>query len=112
VESVVAIAKRLNPTVAAASLDFDAAVHKTERPGCWRIQLLFSKLGTSIGLASDSDALALSRKSNSGVNTALSVVFAQADADAAKFQGRATVYPNLNRSRSFAAHGPRYNAGL
>ncbi|MFX9769660.1 hypothetical protein ABTP96_18990, partial [Acinetobacter baumannii] len=27
-ESVVAVAKRLNPTVAAAALEFDAAVHK------------------------------------------------------------------------------------
>src|SRR5207302_2364418 len=33
VESVVAIAKRLNPTVAAASLDFDAAVHKIGTAG-------------------------------------------------------------------------------
>jgi hypothetical protein len=33
VESVVAIAKRLNPTVAAASLDFDAAVHKIGNGG-------------------------------------------------------------------------------
>ena len=32
-ESVVAIAKRLNPTVAAASLDFDAAVHKIGTAG-------------------------------------------------------------------------------
>jgi hypothetical protein len=33
VESVVAIAKRLNPTVAAAPLDFDAAVHKIGTAG-------------------------------------------------------------------------------
>src|SRR5437660_12420252 len=33
VESVVAIAKRLNPTVAAAALDFDAAVHKIGTAG-------------------------------------------------------------------------------
>src|SRR3979411_1335569 len=33
VESVVAIAKRVNPTVAAASLDFDAAVHKIGKAG-------------------------------------------------------------------------------
>jgi hypothetical protein len=33
VESVIAIAKRLNPTVAAASLDFDAAVHKIGTAG-------------------------------------------------------------------------------
>jgi cobalt-zinc-cadmium efflux system outer membrane protein len=33
VESVVAIAKRLNPTVAAASLEFDAAVHKIGTAG-------------------------------------------------------------------------------
>ena len=33
VESVAAIAKHLNPTVAAASLDFDAAVHKIGTAG-------------------------------------------------------------------------------
>ena len=33
VESVVAVARRLNPTVAAASLDFDAAVHKIGAAG-------------------------------------------------------------------------------
>ena len=33
VESVVAVARRLNPTVAAASLDFDAAVHKIGTAG-------------------------------------------------------------------------------
>ena len=33
VESVVAVARRLNPTVAAAALDFDAAVHKIGTAG-------------------------------------------------------------------------------
>ncbi|MDU8356936.1 hypothetical protein RYA05_35130, partial [Pseudomonas syringae pv. actinidiae] len=32
-ESVVAVAKRLNPTVAAAALEFDAAVHKIGTAG-------------------------------------------------------------------------------
>src|SRR5258705_11651094 len=107
VESVVAVARRLNPTVAAASLDFDAAVHK---------------IGTAGGLADPALVLEAWDVNRLGVGQrrfgveqevklwgkyGLERNVAQADADAAKFQGRATVIDLV--AQVVAAHG-EYNA--
>src|SRR5258705_3533689 len=91
VESVVAVARRLNPTVAAASLDFDAAVHKIGTAGV----LADSALGLG---AWDVNRLGVGQR-RFGVEQEVKLLgkyglernIAQADAEAAKFHGRATV---------------------
>jgi cobalt-zinc-cadmium efflux system outer membrane protein len=50
VESVVALARRLNPTVAAAALDFDAAVHKIGTAGVLADPTLILEAWDSRGL--------------------------------------------------------------
>ncbi len=70
VESVVAFARRLNPTVAAASLDFDAAVHKIGTMGVVADPTLILEHGTSTGRASVSAASVSIRRSSFGENTA------------------------------------------
>jgi len=58
VESVVAVAKRLNPTVAAASLEFDAAIHKIGTAGVLADPTLILEAWDVNGKASDSAASA------------------------------------------------------
>ncbi|WP_247382874.1 MULTISPECIES: TolC family protein [unclassified Bradyrhizobium] len=107
VESVVAIAKRLNPTVAAASLEFDAAVHKIGTAGVLADPTLIleawdvNRQGVGqrrIGFEQD-----LKLWSKYGLERDI----ARSDADAAKFQGRATVTELI--AQVVAAHG-EYNA--
>lgn len=107
VESVVAFARRLNPTVAAAALEFDAAFHK---------------IGTAGVLADPTLVLGAWDVNRQGVGQrrfgfeqeiklwgkyGFERDIAQADAAAAKFQGRATVTELI--AQVVAAHG-EYNA--
>jgi cobalt-zinc-cadmium efflux system outer membrane protein len=107
VESVVAFARRLNPTVAAAALDFDAAVQKigaagvladpTLTLGAWDV----NRLGVGQRRFGFEQEIKLWGKYGLERNVA------RADAAAEKFQGRATV--NELIAQVIAAHG-EYNA--
>jgi cobalt-zinc-cadmium efflux system outer membrane protein len=107
VESVVAIAKRLNPTVAAAALDFDAAVHKIGTAGVLADPTLIlaawdvNRLGVGQRRFGAEQEFKLWGKYGLERNIAL------ADADAAKFQSRAIVTELI--AQVVAAHG-EYNA--
>jgi len=107
VESVVAFARRLNPTVAAASLDFDAAVHKIGTAGVLADPTLIleawdvNRFGVGQRRFGVEQEIKLWSKYGIERNIALS------DADAEKFQGRATVTELI--AQVVAAHG-EYNA--
>jgi cobalt-zinc-cadmium efflux system outer membrane protein len=107
VESVVAIAKRLNPTVAAASLDFDAAVHKIGTAGVLADPTLVLEAWDVNGLGVGQRRFGIEQEFKLWGKYGLERDIAQADADAAKFQGRATVTELI--AQVIAAHG-EYNA--
>ncbi|TDM98826.1 transporter, partial [Lactobacillus crispatus] len=107
VESVVAIAKRLNPTVAAASLDFDAAVHKIGTAGVLADPTLLLEAWDVNRFGVGQRRIGLEQEFKLWGKYGLERNVAQADADAAKFQGRATVVDLI--AQVVAAHG-EYNA--
>ena len=107
VESVVAYAKRLNPTVAAASLDFDAAVHKIGTAGVLADPTLILEAWDVNRLGVGQRRFGLEQEFKLWGKYGLERDIAQSDADAAKFQGRATVTELI--AQVVAAHG-EYNA--
>jgi outer membrane protein, heavy metal efflux system len=107
VESVVAIAKRLNPTIAAAALDFDAAVHKIGTAGVLADPSLVLEAWDVNSLGVGQRRFGVEQEIKLWGKYGLEHNIAQADADAAKFQGRATVTELI--AQVIAAHG-EYNA--
>lgn len=107
VESVVAIAKRLNPTIAAASLDFDAAVHKIGTAGVLADPTLILEAWDVNRQGVAQRRVGIEQEFKLWGKYGLERSIAQADADAAKFQGRATVIDLV--AQVVAAHG-EYNA--
>lgn len=107
VESVVAIAKRLNPTIAAASLDFDAAVHKIGTAGVLADPTLILEAWDVNRQGVGQRRVGIEQEFKLWGKYGLERSIAQADADAAKFQGRATVIDLV--AQVVAAHG-EYNA--
>ena len=108
-ESVVAIARRLNPTVAAASLDFDAAVHKIGTAGVLADPTLILEAWDVNRQGVGQRRFGVEQEVKLWGKYGLERKIAQADADAAKFQGRATVIELI--AQVVAAHG-EYNAAL
>ncbi|WP_426439152.1 TolC family protein [Bradyrhizobium genosp. P] len=107
VESVVAFAKRLNPTVAAAALDFDAAVHKIGTAGVLADPTLVLEAWDVNRLGVGQRRFGLQQEFQLWSKYGLERGIAQSDADAAKFQGRATVTELI--AQVVAAHG-EYNS--
>lgn len=107
VESVIAYAKRLNPTVAAASLEFDAAVHKIGTAGVLADPTLILEAWDVNRLGVGQRRFGLEQEVKLWGKYGLEQDIARSDADAAKFQGRATVTELI--SQVVAAHG-EYNA--
>jgi cobalt-zinc-cadmium efflux system outer membrane protein len=107
VESVVAIAKRLNPTVAAASLEFDAAVHKIGTAGVLADPSLILEAWDVNRQGVGQRRFGVEQEIKLWGKYGLERNIAQSDADAAKFQGRATVTELI--AQVIAAHG-EYNA--
>src|SRR5712692_3088416 len=107
VESVVAIAKHLNPTVAAASLEFDAAVHKIGTAGVLADPALVLEAWDVNRLGVGQRRFGVEQEVKLWSKYGLERDIAEADADAAKFQGRATVVDLI--AQVVAAHG-EYNA--
>jgi outer membrane protein TolC len=107
VESVVAIAKRVNPTVAAASLDFDAAVHKIGTAGVLADPTLVLEAWDVNSLGVGQRRFGIEQEVKLWGKYGLERNIAQADADAAKFQSRATVIDLV--AQVVVAHG-EYNA--
>ena len=106
-DSVVAVAKRLNPTVAAASLDFDAAVHKIGTAGVLADPTLILEAWDVNRQGVGQRRFGLEQEFKLWGKYGLERNIAQADADAIKFQGRAIVVELI--AQVIAAHG-EYNA--
>ena len=106
-ESVVAIAKRLNPTVAAAALDFDAAVHKIGTAGVLADPTLILEAWDVNRRGVGQRRIGIDQEIKLWGKYGLERNIAQSDAEAAKFQGRATVTELI--AQVIAAHG-EYNA--
>jgi cobalt-zinc-cadmium efflux system outer membrane protein len=107
VESVVAIAKRLNPTVAAAALDFDAAVHKIGTAGVLADPTLILAAWDVNSLGVGQRRFGVEQEFKLWGKYGLERNIALADAVAAKFQSRAIVTELI--AQVVAAHG-EYNA--
>lgn len=107
VDSVVAFARRLNPTVAAAALDFDAAVHKIGTAGVLADPTLILEAWDVNRRGVGQRRFGVEQELKLWGKYGLERNIAQADADAAKFQGRATVTELV--AQVVAAHGD-YNA--
>ncbi len=106
-DSVVAIAKRLNPTVAAAALDFDAAVHKIGTAGVLADPTLILEAWDVNRQGVGQRRIGLEQEVKLWGKYGLERNIAQADAEAEKFQGRATVTELI--AQVIATHG-EYNA--
>lgn len=107
VESVVAIAKRLNPTVAAAALEFDAAVHKIGTAGVLADPTLILEAWDVNRQGVGQRRIGIDQEIKLWGKYGLERNIAQSDAEAAKFQGRATVTELI--AQVIVAHG-EYNA--
>jgi outer membrane protein, heavy metal efflux system len=107
VESVVAVARRVNPTVAAAALDFDAAVHKIGTAGVLADPTLILEAWDVNRLGVGQRRIGFDQEVKLWGKYGLERNIAQSDAEAAKFQGRATVIDLV--AQVVAAHG-EYNA--
>ena len=107
VESVVAVAKQLNPTVAAAALDFDAAVHKVGTAGVLADPTLVLEAWDVNRQGVGQRRIGIDQEVKLWGKYGLERNIAQADADTAKFQGRATIIDLI--AQVVAAHG-EYNA--
>jgi outer membrane protein, heavy metal efflux system len=106
-ESVVAVGKRLNPTVAAAALDFDAAFHRIGTAGVLADPSLVLEAWDVNSLGVGQRRFGVEQEIKLWGKYGIERNIAQADADAAKFQGRATVTELI--AQVVAAHG-EYNA--
>lgn len=106
-ESVVAVAKRLNPTVAAAALEFDAAVHKIGTAGVLADPTLILEAWDVNRQGVGQRRIGIDQELKLWGKYGLERNVATADADAAKFQGRATVTELI--AQVITAHG-EYNA--
>ncbi|WP_312015447.1 TolC family protein [Bradyrhizobium manausense] len=107
VESVVVLAKRLNPTVAAAALEFDAAVHKIGTAGVLADPTLILEAWDVNRQGVGQRRIGVDQEIKLWGKYGIERYVAMADADAAKFQGRATVTELI--AQVVAAHG-EYNA--
>src|SRR5260221_2213371 len=107
VESVVALARRLHPTVGADALDFDAAVHKIGTAGVLADPTLVLEAWDVNSLGVGQRRFGLEQELKLWGKYGLERDIAQSDADAAKFQGRAAVIDLI--AQVVAAHG-EYNA--
>ena len=107
VESVVAVARRVNPTVAAAALDFDAAVHKIGTAGVLADPTLILEAWDVNRLGVGQRRFGVEQEVKLWGKYGLERNIAQSDAEAAKFQGRATVIDLV--AQVVVAHG-EYNA--
>jgi outer membrane protein, heavy metal efflux system len=107
VESVVEIAKRLNPTVAAASLDFSAALNMVGAAGVLDDPKLVLEAWDVNSLGVGQRRFGVEQEIKLWSKYGLERDIAQSDAEAAKFQGRATVTELI--AQVVAAHG-EYNA--
>ena len=107
VESVVAVARRVNPTVAAAALDFDAAVHKIGTAGVLADPTLILEAWDVNRQGVGQRRIGFDQEVKLWGKYGLERNIAQSDAEAAKFQGRATVIDLV--AQVVAAHG-EYNA--
>jgi outer membrane protein, heavy metal efflux system len=107
VESVVAIAKRLNPTVAAATLEFDAAVHRIGTAGVLADPSLVLEAWDVNSLGVGQRRFGVEQEIKLWGKYGLERNIAQAEAEATKFQGRAAVIDLV--AQVVAAHG-EYNA--
>jgi cobalt-zinc-cadmium efflux system outer membrane protein len=106
-ESVVEIAKRLNPTVAAASLDFSAALNMVGAAGVLDDPKLVLEAWDVNSLGVGQRRFGVEQEIKLWSKYGLERDIAQSDAEAAKFQGRATVTELI--AQVVAAHG-EYNA--
>jgi cobalt-zinc-cadmium efflux system outer membrane protein len=106
-ESVVEIAKRLNPTVAAASLDFSAALNMVGAAGVLDDPKLVLEAWDVNSLGVGQRRFGVEQEIKLWSKYGLERDIAQSDAEAAKFQVRATVTELI--AQVVAAHG-EYNA--
>lgn len=109
VDSVVTVAKRLNPNVAAASLDFDAAVHKIGAAGVLADPTLILEAWDVNRSGVGQRRIGLEQDIKLGGKYELERGVARSEADAAKFQGRAVVVDLI--AKVVAAHAD-YNAAF
>lgn len=109
VEGVVAFARRLNPTVAAASLDFDAAVHRIGTAGVMADPTLILEAWDVNRRGVGQRRFGFDQEIKLWGKYGLQRDIARSEADAAKFQGRATVVDLV--AQVVAAHG-EYNAAF
>ncbi|MBA2397595.1 MAG: TolC family protein [Bradyrhizobium sp.] len=107
VENVIVLAKRLNPTIAAAALDFDAAVHKIGTAGVLADPTLILEAWDVNRQGVAQRRIGVDQEIKLWGKYGLERSVAQSDADVAKFQGRATVTELI--AQVVAAHG-EYNA--
>lgn len=107
VESVVAFARRLNPTVAAASLDFDAATHKIGTAGVMADPTLILEAWEVNRQGVGQRRIGFDQEIKLWGKYGLERDIARSEADAAKFQARATVTELV--AQVVAAHA-EYNA--
>lgn len=107
VESVVVLARRLNPAVAAAALDFDAAIHKIGTAGVLADPTLILEAWDVNRKGVGQRRFGVEQEVKLWGKYGLERDIAQADADVAKFQGRSTVIDLV--AQVIAAHG-EYNA--
>lgn len=106
-ESVAALARRANPTVAAAALDFDAAVHKIGTAGVLADPTLVLEAWDVNRRGVGQRRIGIDQEIKLWGKFGLERSVAQADAAAARYQGRATVTELV--AQVVAAHG-EYNA--
>ena len=107
VESVVAIAKRLNPTIAAAALDVDAAVHRIGAAGVLADPTLVLEAWDVNSLGVGQRRFGVTQEVKLWGKYGLERDVAQADADVARHKSCATAIELV--ARVIAAHG-EYNA--
>jgi cobalt-zinc-cadmium efflux system outer membrane protein len=106
-ESVIAFAKRLNPTVAAAALDFDAAFHKIGTAGVLADPTLSLEAWDVNSQGVAQRRFGINQEIKLWGKYGLERGVAQADANAVKYQGQVTVIDLV--AKVVAAHG-EYNA--
>lgn len=107
IEGVVAFARRLNPTVAAAALDFDAAVHKIGTTGVLPDPTLILEAWDVNRQGVAQRRIGIDQEIKLWGKHGLERNIAQSEAEVAKFRGRATVIELI--AQVVAAHG-EYNA--
>lgn len=97
VESVIALARRLNPAVAAAALDFDAAVHKISTAGVLDDPTLLVQAWDVNSLGAGQRRIGFSQDFKLWSKYGLERDVAIAEADAVKFRSQAIVIDLIAR---------------